>query len=105
MENEAFLDRLYKFARDNASKVKAVSRGNDPEEGTRVFYFLVGRTIYDSEFEQALMDLDLKLSRKYRDQFSSFSLSQFPIEPTADELRNYPFVGEIIWHPEQPANA
>ncbi|MAH06969.1 hypothetical protein CMI38_01830 [Candidatus Pacearchaeota archaeon] len=84
-----FSSKLVEFA-SRFDGVEGITRGNCPEEGGEVYYFL-RPSRYDADFEEELCDLDIQLFRGGYD----CSLSCWPA--SLDYVENEPFLGEVVW--------
>lgn len=73
---------------------EAVYKGNDPEEGGIVYYFLIPGN-YNPDISDLITNADITLSRKFPNL--NFSLSRWPIP--ASQASKYPFLGRRI-HPK-----
>ena len=89
MDETFLIGELGSFAK-GYKDIIGISRGNDPEEGGRVYYFL-GPGTYDSNLEDELSDLSISLF----DKGFSGELFRFPV--SLEYVAQEPFLGEIIW--------
>ena len=86
--------KILDFAKSNSSAL-AVSRGNDPEEGYRVYY--VFTKVWDHGFADKVSKLDLKISRLTKGKLKGryFEVGEWPYDDI--ESVGQGFLGELLW--------
>ncbi len=79
----------------NHDRIIAVSVGNCPEEsGLRTYYFII-RDGYYRERADAISKLELDLFGKVPNE--TFIFAEWPSRDVDKTVKDYPFLGEIIW--------
>ena len=84
----AIEEDIIKFAIRN-EEILALTRGNDPEEGNRAYYLLVGE-VYNFCLADKSAEFELESIRNYRKGY--VNLMEWPIGNS-----DYAFIGEEIW--------
>ncbi len=82
---------LIQFA-DRHTEIKGISKGNCPETGSNVYYFLIpnGKAI-NTEFEDSVTELDITLDG----QGFVCDLLEWSVSP--DEIDQRGFLGSVFW--------